>query len=113
MGYTLRDICCIYVGSNPTCSVVLLRRRDARDSDYFESLTGLIYVVHMHMPSSSISYTPPEGAVLINRKDEDAGRFDWDAVNNDEDIELCLIRVPEAVRAKKPFSMFMLKIIRR
>lgn len=46
---------------------------------------------------TSWEYEPPEGAVLINTRDEDAGEFDWDAVNNDSDIELWLIRVPESV----------------
>jgi len=39
-----------------------------------------------------IAYLPN----LIDSKEEDAGQFDWDAVNNDEDVELCLIRIPEA-----------------
>ncbi|CAA7260898.1 unnamed protein product [Cyclocybe aegerita] len=45
-------------------------------------------------------YQPPAGAVLLNDKDEDAGEFDWDAVNNDDDIELWLIRVPEGIKPK-------------
>ena len=46
---------------------------------------------------TSWEYKPPEGAVLTNTRDEDAGEFDWDAVNDDSDVELWLIRVPESV----------------
>jgi len=49
------------------------------------------------------AYKPPQGAVLIDSKEEDAGQFDWDAVNDDEDVELCLIRIPEAVSGKTFF----------
>ncbi|KAJ3506952.1 hypothetical protein NLJ89_g6571 [Agrocybe chaxingu] len=45
-------------------------------------------------------YKPPAGAVLLNDKDEDAGEFDWDAVNDDDDVELWLIRVPEGIKPK-------------
>jgi hypothetical protein len=27
----------------------------------------------------------------------DAGEFDWDKINDDENLELCLIRVPDSV----------------
>jgi len=42
-------------------------------------------------------YAPPSGAVLVSCKDEDAGEFDWDAINNDDDVELWLIRIPNSV----------------
>jgi hypothetical protein len=42
-------------------------------------------------------YAPPSGAVLVNCKDEDAKEFDWDAINNDDDVELWLIRIPDSV----------------
>ena len=48
-------------------------------------------------------YTPPKGAVLLDGKEEDAGPFDWDAVNDDENVELWLIRIPEAV-SDEPFA---------
>lgn len=49
---------------------------------------------------SNWDYTPPEGAVLLDFKEEDAGQFDWDAVNGDENVEIWLIRIPEAVSDK-------------
>jgi hypothetical protein len=41
-------------------------------------------------------YVPPEGTILLDH-DVDSGEFDWDAVKNDEDVELWLIRLPEGV----------------
>lgn len=42
-------------------------------------------------------YAPPPGAVLVEKEEVDGGEFDWDKINNDEDLELWLIRVPEGV----------------
>lgn len=42
-------------------------------------------------------YKPPKGAVLANH-DVDAEEFDYDALKGDENLELWLIRVPNAVR---------------
>ena len=53
------------------------------------------------------NYAPPAGAVLIN-DDVDAGEFDWDTINNNDDLELWLIRVPESVRLIKVFSKVFL-----
>jgi len=44
-------------------------------------------------------YVPPEGMILVDH-DIDGGDFDWDAVNNDEDYELWLVRAPEGLRTK-------------
>lgn len=41
-------------------------------------------------------YVPPEGTILLDH-DVDSGEYDWDAVKNDDDIELWLIRVPDGV----------------
>ncbi|PPQ82373.1 hypothetical protein CVT25_008334 [Psilocybe cyanescens] len=46
------------------------------------------------------AYTPPSGAVLVKGDDVNGGEFDWDRINNDEDLELWLIRVPESVKPK-------------
>lgn len=44
------------------------------------------------------AYAPPPGAILIEEDvDADAGEFDWDKINDDDDLELCLIRIPESV----------------
>jgi hypothetical protein len=44
------------------------------------------------------AYAPPPGAILIEEDvGADAGEFDWDKINDDDDLELCLIRVPESV----------------
>ena len=44
------------------------------------------------------AYVPPPGSVLIEEDDDaDAGEFDWDKINDDDDLELCLIRVPDSV----------------
>ena len=53
------------------------------------------------------NYAPPAGAVLID-DDVDAGEFDWDTINNNDDLELWLIRVPESVRLIKVFSKVFL-----
>ncbi|KAF8061749.1 hypothetical protein FPV67DRAFT_1510175 [Lyophyllum atratum] len=44
-------------------------------------------------------YKPPAGATLLQNVG-DAGEFDWDALANDDDLELWLIRVPESVKPK-------------
>lgn len=41
-------------------------------------------------------YVPPEGTVLVDHH-IDCEDFDWDAVKNNEDFELWLVRVPESV----------------
>ncbi|KAF9557731.1 hypothetical protein CPC08DRAFT_774114 [Agrocybe pediades] len=46
------------------------------------------------------AYAPPPGAVLLGKEDVDAGDFDWDRINNDENLELWLIRVPDSVKPK-------------
>lgn len=45
---------------------------------------------------SELSYQPPAGSVLL-KHDIDAGEFDWDSINDDENLELWVIRVPDAV----------------
>ncbi len=59
--------------------------------------SAMVENVNHNKDGTSWEYEPHEGAVLINTRDEDAGEFDWDAVNNDSDNELWLIRVPESV----------------
>jgi hypothetical protein len=49
------------------------------------------------------AYEPPRGAVLVGGPDDDTGvidtgEFDWSSVKDDGDIELWLVRVPNAVR---------------
>lgn len=41
-------------------------------------------------------YVPPEGTVLLDHG-VDSGDFDWDAVKDDDDLELWLVRVPDSV----------------
>ena len=41
-------------------------------------------------------YQPPQGAVPVDLK-VDPGEFDWDAVKDDDDLELWVIRVPQGV----------------
>lgn len=45
------------------------------------------------------AFKPPPGRVPVDDLG-DSGDFDWDTVNNDEDLELCLIRVPDAVKSR-------------
>jgi hypothetical protein len=40
---------------------------------------------------------PPLAGSTLLEEDVDAGEFDWDKINDDEDLELCLIRVPDSV----------------
>ena len=42
-------------------------------------------------------YKPPEGYALLKHKNE-KGEFDWDAINNDDNLELWIVRVPDGVR---------------
>lgn len=42
------------------------------------------------------NYVPPEGIVLFDHT-TDSGDFDWDAVRDDDDLELWLVRVPDSV----------------
>ena len=44
------------------------------------------------------AYEPPEGAQLLDHS-IDAGEFEWDAIKNDQDTEIWLIRVPDSVRS--------------
>ncbi|TDL20216.1 hypothetical protein BD410DRAFT_751371 [Rickenella mellea] len=45
------------------------------------------------------AYVPPSGATLLEH-DVDNSVFDWDEINNSEDLDVWIIRVPDAVRAK-------------
>lgn len=44
------------------------------------------------------AFQPPPGSVLADHE-VDSGEFDWNAVKDDEDVELWLLRVPEDVRS--------------
>lgn len=43
------------------------------------------------------AYAPPEGAVLLDHG-IDVREFEWDAVKEDEETEIWLVRVPDTVR---------------
>ena len=44
------------------------------------------------------AYSPPPGATLIAEDpDLDAGEFDWDRIQENDDLELWLIRIPASV----------------
>ena len=45
------------------------------------------------------AFAPPPGFTILEEEEEaaDAGEFDWDKINDDEDLELCLIRLPDSV----------------
>ncbi|GBE82795.1 hypothetical protein SCP_0411800 [Sparassis crispa] len=45
------------------------------------------------------AFKPPKGAVLMNHG-VDSGEFDWDAINDDDNVELWLIRVPDGMKPK-------------
>ncbi|KAJ3553067.1 hypothetical protein NM688_g3821 [Phlebia brevispora] len=45
------------------------------------------------------AYKPPEGAVLATYEGQDED-FDWDALRNNQDVELWIVRVPEGVKPK-------------
>ncbi|KAF8549808.1 hypothetical protein OG21DRAFT_1420722 [Imleria badia] len=45
------------------------------------------------------AYAPPEGAVLLDHS-VDVGPFEWEALKDDEDTEIWLVRVPDTVRPK-------------
>lgn len=42
------------------------------------------------------AYKPPRGVVVVE-EEVNAGDFDWDAINNDDDLDLWLIRAPQSV----------------
>jgi hypothetical protein len=42
------------------------------------------------------AYKPPPGAVLVDHE-VDVGEFEWDNVEDDDDVELWLIRIPDGV----------------
>lgn len=46
--------------------------------------------------NSDWDYIPPEGTVLVDHR-VDCEDFDWDAVEDNADLELWLVRVPEVV----------------
>ncbi|KAF5318128.1 hypothetical protein D9619_012194 [Psilocybe cf. subviscida] len=46
------------------------------------------------------AYAPPADAVLVNDDGADAGEFDWDAVKENDELELCLIRIPDSIKPK-------------
>lgn len=54
------------------------------------------------------AFAPPSGSTLLE-EDVDAGEFDWDKINDDEDLELCLIRVPESVSIR-PLSIIKINL---
>ncbi|KAH7905190.1 hypothetical protein BJ138DRAFT_1165247 [Hygrophoropsis aurantiaca] len=45
------------------------------------------------------AYKPPEGAVIFDHTVE-GDDFEWDAIKNDNDLELWLVRVPDTIKAK-------------
>ncbi|KAH7890085.1 hypothetical protein F5I97DRAFT_1850037 [Phlebopus sp. FC_14] len=45
------------------------------------------------------AYKPPDGAVLLDHS-VDAEPFEWDAIRDDDDMEIWLLRVPDSIRAK-------------
>ncbi|KAF8835782.1 hypothetical protein BDN67DRAFT_937572, partial [Paxillus ammoniavirescens] len=45
------------------------------------------------------AYEPPAGAVLLDHTIE-SKPFEWDAIKDDEDTEIWLIRVPDSIKAK-------------
>ncbi|KAF9239132.1 DNA-directed RNA polymerase I subunit RPA34.5-domain-containing protein [Melanogaster broomeanus] len=45
------------------------------------------------------AYEPPAGAVLVDHAIE-SEHFEWDAIKDDEDSEIWLIRVPDSIKAK-------------
>ena len=47
--------------------------------------------------NTGLAYQPPKGAVLANHADVDAGVFDYDALKGDDNLELWIVRVPNAV----------------
>ena len=49
------------------------------------------------------AYEPPEGAVLLDHA-VDVGAFEWDAIKDDDDVDIWLIRVPDSVRCPHPVS---------
>ncbi len=53
------------------------------------------------MTDPNLAYEPLEGAVL--RENPDGGEFDWDSLNDDEELELWLTRVPGNVRHLRTF----------
>ena len=61
-------------------------------------------------PDPNWEYKPPIGVTLLEDT-TDAGEFDWDALANDNDTELWLIRVPESVRIFFSFSLFLFVLI--
>ncbi|KAF9784357.1 hypothetical protein BJ322DRAFT_981432, partial [Thelephora terrestris] len=51
------------------------------------------------------AFEPPQGAVLIGGPDDEAGaietgEFDWNFVQDDKNIELWLVRVPNSIKPK-------------
>ena len=52
------------------------------------------------------AFTPPPGSTLLEEQDADAGEFDWDKINDDEDLELCLIRVPDSVSYLASYCLY-------
>lgn len=52
------------------------------------------------------AYKPPAGVSLLENP-EGGGEFDWDTIENDDDLELWLIRVPDSVRSILPVPIYL------
>ena len=50
---------------------------------------------------ASLAYKPPEGYVLMKHSAEET-EFDWDAINNNDNLELWVVRVPDGVSPVPP-----------
>ncbi|EJF62725.1 hypothetical protein DICSQDRAFT_169114 [Dichomitus squalens LYAD-421 SS1] len=48
---------------------------------------------------ANLAYKPPDGYVLIKHSTEET-EFDWDVINNDVNLELWVVRVPDGLKAK-------------
>ncbi|KAM5542751.1 hypothetical protein V8D89_003712 [Ganoderma adspersum] len=48
---------------------------------------------------ASLAYKPPEGYVLMKHSAEET-EFDWDTINDDDNLELWVVRVPDGLKPK-------------
>ena len=53
--------------------------------------------IRLEGPDPSWPYQPPPGSIPYEHGQVDPAEFDWGAVEDDEDIELVLLRVPSRV----------------
>jgi hypothetical protein len=92
--------------SSPEPQVIPVRRKEKKIKDKGKKKPNSKFVPERSKNEGSNphwAYEPPSDAVLVDHN-IDASEFDWDAIRDDDDTELWLVRIPDGVSVPRYFS---------